>query len=76
MAVQWVAGFAVAHNYYIGAVDKRGKQLSINMDDIKYATDKYCRDHPLTHSLMVAAAEYVENIGGSTAYHNRVNKTQ
>jgi hypothetical protein len=73
LIVQWIAGFAIAHNYYVGFEQKK-QQLDVKLDDIKYFTDKYCRYNPLTKMLMEVAAEYVQTIGGTVAYHNRSQK--
>ena len=69
--VQWIAGFAVAHNYY---VSPENKQLNVDLDDIKYFADKYCHDNPLTPAMVSVAAEYVQSIGGTIAHHNRSKK--
>src|SRR5690348_5623811 len=57
LIVQWIAGFAVAHNYYVSS---EKKQLRIDLDQIQFSLDKYCRDNPLTPMLITAAAEYVQ----------------
>lgn len=74
LIVQWIAGFAIAHNYYVGIEQKPQRQLDVKLDDIKSFADKYCRYNPLTKMLMEVAAEYVETIGGTVAYHNRSQK--
>lgn len=49
------------------------KQLSFTFDQIKYSTDRYCRDNPLK-GLLVAAAEFAQSVGGPVALHNRKKK--
>jgi hypothetical protein len=71
MFVQWVAGFAVSHNYY---VSNGSKQLPVDLDQIRFSVDKYCRDNPLASSVLFAAAQYVEDLGGATAHHNKRGK--
>lgn len=58
---QWVAGFAGGHNYYLPT-----RQADARLDQVRYVIDKYCRDHP-THALMAAAAQYVEEVGGTAS---------
>jgi hypothetical protein len=74
LIVQWIAGFAIAHNYYVGFEQKPQQQLDVKLDDIKSFTDKYCRYNPLTQMLIEVAAEYVQTIGGTVAYPNRSQK--
>jgi len=64
--IQWIAGFAVGHNYYA----ERSKQVIVDLNDIRFATDKFCRDTPLA-TLMLAAAQYVQDAGGAMASHNK-----
>jgi hypothetical protein len=73
LMVQWIAGFAVSYNYYNSAAPGN-KQLQVNLDHIKYFTDKYCRDNPLLVSMMPVAAEYVEQLGGAKGFHNRIKR--
>jgi hypothetical protein len=68
--VQWVAGFSAASSYYTN-YDTRGG----DMNAIRFWLDKYCKDNPLSPSLMLAAAQYAQETGGPVAAHNKPRPT-